>query len=238
MKIQVVFPGPEPGDIKETLDIYNGFAHPGTIISCIPLDASVPKNADPTDPYVLPAILKRIQESEREGMDAVIINCMEDPGMEAGRQLVSIPVIGPAQASFHLACILGYKFSVIFPLDNKYYVEKLVDRYGLTNRLASIQLMDISLEEFGTNKKSAIASLIKSSIRAIEDGAHVIVPGCMFSIGVAHQVQMQLKEKGYIIPVINPGLAAVRMAETFVDMQVSVSRRTYPPPLGITDPYW
>jgi allantoin racemase len=191
MKLRVVFPSPDTKELDSALDVYAGFAHPGTEISGVALDASVPGGADPTDPYVQPAILRRVQEAEHTGMDAVIIHCMEDPGLEPARQSVSIPVIGPAQASFHLACLLGYKFSVIFPLDSVYYVEKLVDRYGLTARLASIRLMDIPLEQFGQDKEAALASLIRSARFAYEDGAHVIVPACMYAMGLAHPMQVE-----------------------------------------------
>lgn len=40
-----------------------------------------------------PATVARIIEAERDGMDAVIINCMGDPGMQAGREVVRMPVI-------------------------------------------------------------------------------------------------------------------------------------------------
>jgi allantoin racemase len=239
MKIRVILPDPRPEDIDKTLQEYKQLARDGTNMSVVALDQSVPDNADPTDPYVIPEILKKIQEAEKDGMDAVIINCMEDPGLEAGRQLVNIPVIGPAQASFHVAVILGYKFSVLFPLENEYYVEKLVERYGLIHRLASVKILEASLEVLATDKQASIDSLVKSSMKAIkDDGAHVIVPGCMYTIGMTDVVQARLEALGYPVPVVDPGLTAVRIAETMVDMGISPSKRTYPKPLGITDPYW
>jgi len=48
-----------------------------------------------------PGTVSRIAEAEGEGVDAVISDCMTDPGVEAAREVVSIPVIGPAGTSFH-----------------------------------------------------------------------------------------------------------------------------------------
>jgi hypothetical protein len=46
-------------------------------------------------------------EAERRGFDAVITGCVGDPGVEAAREMVGIPVIGPGQAAFHAAAMLG-----------------------------------------------------------------------------------------------------------------------------------
>jgi hypothetical protein len=37
--------------------------------------------------------------------------------------------------------------------------------------------------------------------------------------------------------VIDPGLLAVRRVETWVDLGIHTSSKTYPKPLGTTDPY-
>src|SRR4249919_2284962 len=42
-----------------------------------------------------PKAIERIQTLEAEGCDAAIIGCFGDPGLEAARELVSMPVIGP-----------------------------------------------------------------------------------------------------------------------------------------------
>lgn len=239
MRVQIVTPTPQSEEIYKVVEEYRKMARPGTIISAVALDESVPPDADPTDPYVLPAILQRIQESERDGADAVIINCMEDPGLDAGRQLVDIPVIGPAQAAFHTAAMLGYKFSVLFPLDNPFYVQKLVEHYGLIHKLASVRILKASLELLATDRPASIESLVQSSLEAItEDGAHVIVPACTYTTGMAAEVQRRLEALGHRVPVIDPGLLAVRTAEAWVDLGVAASKRTYPRPLGITQPYW
>ena len=52
-------------------------------------------------------------KAEEEGFDAVCIDTVSDSGMYALRSKLNIPVVGPGQASFHIACCLGHKFSVI-----------------------------------------------------------------------------------------------------------------------------
>ena len=51
-------------------------------------------------------------------MDAVVIDCMGDPALGAAREATSIPVLGPAQTSMHLAALLAHSFSIVTVLDS------------------------------------------------------------------------------------------------------------------------
>jgi allantoin racemase len=227
-----VIPGSWPEVLEVAQRVYPGFARPDTEISCVILDERVvPRDAHPSDGFVTPEILGKLEEAERDGMDAVVIDCMADPGMEAGRKLVSIPVIGPGEVAFHLAAILGYKFSVVSLEEDTLAMEKLVDHYGLIERLSSVQTMDCPLGQIVRDRRLALDPLVEASLRAVKvDGAHVIVPGCTATAGLAAQVQALLAQLGCPVPVIEPLWAAVRLAESLVDMSVSHSKRTYPSP--------
>jgi allantoin racemase len=90
------------------LEEFGRVARPDTEISNVFLQsgpASVESYYD--EALAVPDIVAQVRRAEREGMDAVIINCMGDPGLDAAREVVSIPVIGPCEASMHLAAMLG-----------------------------------------------------------------------------------------------------------------------------------
>ena len=61
------------------------------------------------DAFVLEAGLS----AQAEGYDAVCINSMSDSGLAALRSRLDIPVVGPGQACFLTAAMLGHQFSVI-----------------------------------------------------------------------------------------------------------------------------
>ena len=180
----------------------------------------------------IPDVLFRIQEAEREGVDAGVIDCMGVPGLEAGRELVSFPVIGPAQAAMHLAAALAHRFSVITVLERTVpLVHQQVVRYGLPAKLASVRAIDIPVLEIEQDQTRVVQALIQESARAVtEDGAHIIIPGCTGMIGLARQVEEGLASQGYVVPVIDPPWAAMKLAESLVDMGLSHSKRTYPDP--------
>ncbi len=45
-----------------------------------------------------PFVVRTVRAAAREGFDAVIVDCTEDPGVETAQAAVSIPVIGPGAA--------------------------------------------------------------------------------------------------------------------------------------------
>jgi allantoin racemase len=60
-----------------------------------------------------PWILEKIKEAEKKGFDAAIIDAMCDPALRGAREIVSIPVVGPCQASMAIASTLCDRFSVV-----------------------------------------------------------------------------------------------------------------------------
>jgi allantoin racemase len=57
-----------------------------------------------------PGTIARVIEAEREGADAVVIDCMGDPGLFGARECVGIPVLGPMQTAMGIAAMMGHKF--------------------------------------------------------------------------------------------------------------------------------
>ena len=126
MKINIILPTSNPDILSQRQVVYSGLARSETKVSISILDERVPLEADPSDSFILPEILEKIVESENNGMDAVIVDCMEDPGVEEGRRLVDIPVVGPGHAAMNMAVTLGHKFSILYPMKQLVFVRQLV----------------------------------------------------------------------------------------------------------------
>ena len=91
-----------------------------------------------------PATIARIVEAERQGADAVVIDCMGDPGLFGARECVSIPVLGPMQTAMGVAAMMGHKFSVVTVLRRILpMIETQAAIYGMTSKLASARSVDI-----------------------------------------------------------------------------------------------
>ena len=56
---------------------------------------------------VAPALMQAFKEAEDQGYDAVVPLGFLDLGVDGGRSVVDIPVIGPFHAALHLGSLLG-----------------------------------------------------------------------------------------------------------------------------------
>ena len=78
---------------------YVAAARPDIEISVVGLDRGPASlESDYEDGLAVPDLLNKVQAGAREGVDAVIIDCMFDPGLGPARELASIPVLGAAMA--------------------------------------------------------------------------------------------------------------------------------------------
>lgn len=232
-KIRVIIPVVGEHWIAPVQEAYARAGRPRTEISAVAIDrgpASIESARD--EALAIPGVLSKVRVAEEEGMDAVILDCMADPGLEPARELASIPVVGPAQAAMHLAAMLAHRFSVITVLEQGIPgVHRQILRYGLAGKVASVRAINIPVLEMGEDRERVTKAVIEESARAVrEDGAHMIVPGCTEMIGMAPMVREGLAKRGCEVPVVDPPAVAVKLAEGLVDMGLAHSKRTYPPP--------
>jgi allantoin racemase len=233
MKIRVVIPSVTKEFEAMGLEQYSPGARPDTEISVTLLDkgpASIESRYEET--IAVPDIVRKIVEAEKDGVDAVIVDCMAEPGVQAAREVVSIPVIGTAETAMRVASMLGHRFSVITVLDRAIpRFERHGPRTGLSRQIASLRAVNIPVLEMDDTERLVEALIEQSAMAVREDGAHVIVFGCTGMAGMAQAVEEGLKQQGISgVPVVDPATVAVKIAEALADMGLSYSKRTYPKP--------
>lgn len=180
----------------------------------------------------VPGIVAEALAAERSGADAILIDCMGDPGLKAAREVVSIPVFGPSETSMHLAAMLGHKYSIVTVLDSVVpMLENLAKVYGTSEKLASVRVINIPVLELEAAPERLTDELVKASLAAVEeDGAHAIVLGCTGFLGCAEVIDAALKARGHRLPVIDPIPATVCVAAGIVRAGLTHSKRTFAHP--------
>ena len=233
MHIRIINPVITRSWEQDTLQTYSSVAGPGVNVSVVSLDwgtASIESYRD--DALATPDILNKVLLAEKEGVDAVIIDCMADPGLHAAREIARIPIIGPAQASMHLAAILGFRFSILSTSKRDIpWVSDQVTRYGLDKHLASVRAIDIPVLSLAENPEATFQALMQAAELAVTvDGAHVLVPGCTGLAGLASHLRKGLLEKGLDVQVLDPPSVAMKLAESLVSLAYAHSKMTFPFP--------
>ena len=148
------------------------------------------------------------------GFDAVIIGCFGDPGLRVARDLVKVPVIGPAQASLHLAAQMGDRVGLLTVVDDVIPVlYDLVNAYGLAGSLAAVRAVNVPVLRLRECRDEVIGRMVTEARTCLDAGADTLVLGCMTMgfLDVAETLQKELE-----VPVVNPVLAALHTAEMFL----------------------
>jgi allantoin racemase len=159
--------------------------------------------------YAIPPTLELVKKANREGYDAVIIACFSDPGLHA------------EEASFHLAAMLGARFSIMTPRKARIHTkEEEVHRYGMNHYLASVRSLDLSVAETDADPQKTKQRVMEEAARAVEeDGAEVIILGCAGMTGYAKDIEEKIKVK-----VIDPTSVALKLTEAIADLGLSHSK--------------
>lgn len=178
---------------------------------------------------VVPELTEAVQRARSEGFHAVIVGCFSDPGLDALRELVTIPIVGPGAAAIHVAAQLGTRFSVISPLDKAAgSVAARMRALGVAEQFASVRGIGMSVLDLARDREAVLERVAEvGRTAARDDGADVLVLGCMSMgfLGVTDDVQKRID-----IPVVNPVMAALKTAEMIVSMGLSHSKLAFPVP--------
>jgi allantoin racemase len=228
MSIRVRVVSPITTRDPRTHELLRQLASPGLALDAVEIDAGPPSiECDDDERRAVPGTLRRIEEAAREGVDAVIIDCMGDPGLMPARELVSIPVLGPSEVSMHTAAMLGGKFSVVTVLDSVCpAVARLADGYGVRDRLASVRSIGVHVLDLEAEPERVGQLLCEQSLSAVQtDGASVIVLGCTGFLGVADTIARFLRDRTSVyVPVIDPIPLSVFTAVAWVRTGLAQSR--------------
>jgi len=205
-------------------------AAPGTEVTVHSAAAGYPSIESERDAVaVSPFILAGLQQAEREGAAAGIVGCFSDPALDACRETLRMPVVGPGQSSVMLALQLGERYSILSPLDSgaKRQMPRMRAQ-GLAERLASVRGVGVSVVDLARKANDAMDRIVAVGRRCVEeDGADVLVMGCMSMafMGVERDLSDRLGA-----PVVNPVLAALKTAEALLDMGLTHARTAWATP--------
>jgi allantoin racemase len=222
MKICYLLPGlgMNAAEITRREKILNRIAAQGTAVEIKVVEDGPMAIENAIDEYqAMPNILKFILRHQDE-YDALIIGCAGDAGLEGAREQARIPIVGPGESSILLGALGDKRFSMVTTSAERAAIKRrLVREAGLdVNRLVSSHSLDIPVLEMGKDVKKTQAALIRAMKEAKTKGADVMILGCL-SPAFMDSALLKEAEKKAGIPLVNPIVTAVKMAEALAAMR-------------------
>jgi allantoin racemase len=156
-----------------------------------------------------------------------------DPGVEASRLAVRIPVIGLLRASLHFAATICDHVGLIVPLETHMpHTMRLVRTYGMDRFVSGIRTVGL----YDTGDLSGYHDVVIERTLAVgrelvAQGAEAIIPlgGKIYP----YVVTPEELEPALGVPVINTKAVGVSYAELMVRNHIKHSIKAYPCPTGL-----
>lgn len=182
------------------------------------------------DAMAAPGLLQKVQEYEKRGFDAVVINCSSDTALRACREAVDIPVIGPTEATLLYGIQLTERFCILT------FSEKMNDRFyriareiGVEHRICEVCSVNMNFSEISNGEEHVVNALyqnIKDLYEKTKCDGYVL--GCTDFEDVAPQLSKRLKENGLDVVIYKPFEISAYQAYMTVAMGLRQGKNSYP----------
>lgn len=124
-------------------------------------------------------------------LDAYLIACFGDPGLEAARELADAPVVGIGEAAYHASRLIAKRFGVITTLPRGIAaLEDALDRQGLRSQCVGVVPLDVPVSDQGSHHPDTTAAIIDAGRRLVADHrAEALILACGGMADVADAVR-------------------------------------------------
>lgn len=233
MILEIVYLIPGAGmpsdEIERRAKVANSIANSDTNISVVEVGEGPLSIESSIEEHMAIGPMLRKMRDIHSDYDALIIGCAGDPGLRPSRELLDIPVIGPAESAYHFACMISDRFSVLSTLqagvESDGDLRSHLREMGLESHFVSVEFVGLSVVELWGAKNDVLTKELETAMaRAKAKGAGSIVLGCMSMAFLLVDEVFESDE----IRIVNPLKTAIKTAEMFVDLKAKHSRLTYP----------
>lgn len=222
MHIRVINPNTTASMTRKIGEAASRIAAPGTRVSATnPASGPVSIESHFDEAVSAVGVAEEIRAGEREQVDAYLIACFGDPGLLAARELTRAPVIGIAEAAFHMATLISTRFSIVTTLGRTAIIaEHLLQNYGFAHHCRRVRAAEIPVLDLEDDGNIALERIIAECRRARdEDNIGTIVLGCGGMADLTGRISDAVG-----LPVIEGVTAGVKLTEALVGLGLGTSK--------------
>ncbi|KIU01975.1 MULTISPECIES: aspartate/glutamate racemase family protein [unclassified Frigoribacterium] len=169
----------------------------------------------------VPGVLELVRDGERDGVDAHVLACFGDPGLDAARELATGPVLGIAEAGMHAASMVGRGFGIVTTLGRTVgRSRELVQRYGFADRCVEVRACEVSVLGLDDPSSDARALIVDECHEVLASGADAVLLGCAGMTDLCRSISDEIGA-----PVVDGVAAATVFAESLVRLGLVTGKR-------------
>lgn len=208
MRLLIVNPNTSDSVTRRIADAAALAAFPGDAFDAVSAPFGVPLIVDDADARIATEAVIAAAQARAGEVDGIVIASFGDTGIDRVRQCVRNPVIGIAHAAFLTALAVGDRFSIVsFSPAVVPSLKRIVDRYGLLDRLASVRVVeDGAWDDPGAIQDQMHDRLVAACHRAADDGGASLILGGGPLAGFAGRIASAVP-----LPVIDGTAAAIHI---------------------------
>lgn len=140
-------------------------------------------------------VIGLLAKAKAQDVDCIVIACFDDTGLAEIRAAAHCPVIGIGQAAFHMAALLGHRFSVVTTLPVSVpVIEENIASYGFGGICARVRPSNLPVLEVEEAAPPAMARLAEElAFAEAEDSIGAVVLGCAGMAALAPRLSQGTK---------------------------------------------
>ena len=141
--------------------------------------------------------------------DAILIDCVFDPALEALREQAPVAVFGPMLTTLPMVQTVADRFSYIARAERQtQWLEEVAGKYGYADSIASARALGISYAE--SRQPTVFDGAMSQKLRKVidEDGAQAVVMG-----STTMALSDEVRKSAGAVPIFLPGMVALRAME-------------------------
>ncbi|PON19172.1 hypothetical protein C2W62_04145 [Candidatus Entotheonella serta] len=153
------------------------------------------------------AVFREGRATTSEQADAILVDCIFDPSVEALQAETGLPVFGPLRTTLPLVSLVASRFAVIAAMDcHCVALVDLIRHYGYGEQLASVRSLG---ETYPAALEAYVAAMQKQLAAARQAGAEAVVMG-----STTMAVRDEIRAAAGGMPVFTTGMVTLGVMES------------------------
>lgn len=175
-----------------------------------------------TAAFNIPEIIKVGLRAEKDGCDGIFINCFDDPGVFALREIVNIPVLGGYIPAITTAMSIGERIGIITTDRNGILSEERKSKHhGFRDHIMIIEEVGLGVLEL--KNEDVLLERLYGICKNFNDNYRIqaVSFGCTAMFYIIEKIRRRLENEGNGIQIIEPLVTGIKTLESIIDMKLT-----------------